>query len=122
LSFFSFLFSADFRFLLTCILYSTRIECYTWRKFHDFEGKDGKQIEERYRSELRAATLSAARDLIKEEGYEGLTLRKLARRMQCSPMALYTYFADKQLCLLLSPWKALKNWPNDMKARAGENP
>ena len=57
------------------------------------------KLRERYRSELRAATLSAARDLIKEAGYEGLTLRKLARRMQCSPMALYTYFADKQALL-----------------------
>ena len=57
------------------------------------------KLRERYRSELRSATLAAARDLIKEEGYEGLTLRKLARRMQCSPMALYTYFADKQALL-----------------------
>ena len=57
------------------------------------------KLRERYRSELRAATLSAARDLIKEEGYEGLTLRKLARRMDCSPMAVYTYFADKQALL-----------------------
>ncbi len=54
---------------------------------------------ERYRSELRAETLSAARDLIKEEGYQGLTLRKLAQRMGCSPMALYSYFADKQALL-----------------------
>src|SRR5438105_14872680 len=57
------------------------------------------KLRERYRSELRAETLSAARDLIKEEGYEGLTLRKLAQRMQCSPMALYSYFADKQALL-----------------------
>ena len=57
------------------------------------------KLRERYRSELRAETLSAARDLIKEGGYEGLTLRKLAQRMQCSPMALYTYFADKQALL-----------------------
>jgi len=57
------------------------------------------KLRERYRAELRAATLAEARELIKEEGYEGLTLRKLARRMQCSPMALYTYFADKQALL-----------------------
>jgi len=57
------------------------------------------KLRERYRSELRSATLAAARDLIKNEGYEGLTLRKLAQRMQCSPMALYTYFADKQALL-----------------------
>jgi len=54
---------------------------------------------ERYRSELRAETLSAARELIQKEGYEGLTIRKLANRMECSPMALYSYFADKQALL-----------------------
>ena len=54
---------------------------------------------ERYRSELRAETLSAARKLIQEEGYQGLTIRKLAERMECSPMALYSYFADKQALL-----------------------
>jgi AcrR family transcriptional regulator len=57
------------------------------------------KLRERYRSEFRAATLAEARDLIKEEGWEGLTLRKLAQRMECSPMALYTYFADKQALL-----------------------
>jgi AcrR family transcriptional regulator len=54
---------------------------------------------ERYRSELRAETLAAARELIEEEGYEGLTIRKLAERMECSPMALYSYFSDKQALL-----------------------
>src|SRR5882724_1999767 len=72
---------------------------YLERSFMISRGKMASKLRERYRSELRAATLSAARDLIKEEGYEGLTLRKLARRMQCSPMALYTYFADKQALL-----------------------
>ncbi|MBW8869296.1 MAG: TetR/AcrR family transcriptional regulator [Acidobacteriales bacterium] len=54
---------------------------------------------ERYRTELRDETLSAARKLIQEEGYQGLTIRKLAQRMECSPMALYSYFADKQALL-----------------------
>ena len=54
---------------------------------------------ERYRTELRAETLSAARELIQEEGYAGLSLRKIAKRMECSPMALYSYFADKQALL-----------------------
>jgi AcrR family transcriptional regulator len=54
---------------------------------------------ERYRSELRAEILSAARGLIGEEAYDGLTLRKLAQRMEFSPMALYAYFADKQALL-----------------------
>jgi AcrR family transcriptional regulator len=54
---------------------------------------------ERYRSEFRAEILAASRELIREEGYEGLTLRKLGQRMECSPMALYSYFADKQALL-----------------------
>ena len=54
---------------------------------------------ERYRSQLRAEILSAARKLIQEEGYEGLTIRRLAQRMECSPMAIYYYFADKQALL-----------------------
>jgi len=54
---------------------------------------------ERYRTELRDETLSEARKLIREEGYQGLTIRKLAQRMECSPMALYSYFADKQALL-----------------------
>ena len=57
------------------------------------------KLRERYRSAFRAEILAAARELIKEHGYEGVTLRKLAQRMQCSPMALYTYFADKQALL-----------------------
>ena len=69
-----------------------------------FKSLRGKQLtlqkrKERYRSELRAETLSAARELIREEGYQGLTIRKLAQRMECSPMALYSYFADKQALL-----------------------
>jgi AcrR family transcriptional regulator len=64
------------------------------------EGKLTLQTrKERYRSELRAETLSAARELIQKEGYGGLTIRKLAQRMECSPMALYSYFADKQALL-----------------------
>jgi AcrR family transcriptional regulator len=59
-----------------------------------------KKRRERYRSELRAETLAAARELIREHGYEGLTLRKLAQRMECSPMALYSYFTDKQALLI----------------------
>jgi AcrR family transcriptional regulator len=107
----------------------------------EFEEKMASKLRERYRSELRAETLSAARDLIKEEGYEGLTLRKLAQRIQCSPMALYTYFADKQALLTAlalegfeklakrqegtsrrEPLKALRKIMLDHIAFAEENP
>ncbi len=58
-----------------------------------------REVKERHRSESRAEILQAARELLRDEVYEGLTLRKLGQRMECSPMALYSYFADKQALL-----------------------
>jgi AcrR family transcriptional regulator len=55
-----------------------------------------REVKERHRAELRGEILQAARELLREEGYDGLTLRKLGQRMECTPMALYSYFADKQ--------------------------
>ncbi len=58
-----------------------------------------REVKERHRSELRAEILQAARELLREEGYEGLTLRRLGQRMECSPMALYSCLADEQALL-----------------------
>lgn len=77
---------------------------------------------ERYRSELRAETLSAARKLIEEEGYEGLTLRKLAQRMECSPMALYTYFSDKQALLLALAQEGFTKLARRLESTARRDP
>ena len=77
---------------------------------------------ERYRSELRAETLSAARELIREEGYEGLTLRKLAKRMECSPMALYSYFADKQALLIALALEGFEKLAKRFNSTVGRNP
>jgi AcrR family transcriptional regulator len=55
-----------------------------------------RRVEERHRAELRGEILQAARELLREEGYEGLSLRKLGRRVACSPKALHSNFADKQ--------------------------
>ena len=54
----------------------------------------------RHRAELRDEILAAARALVREEGYEGLTIRQVAGRMGYSPMALYSYFADKQAIMV----------------------
>ena len=77
---------------------------------------------ERYRSELRAETLSAARELIQKEGYEGLTIRKLAKRMECSPMALYSYFADKQALLIALALEGFEKLAKRFDSTAGRNP
>ena len=77
---------------------------------------------ERYRSELRAETLSAARELIREVGYEGLSLRKLAKRMECSPMALYSYFADKQALLIALALEGFEKLAKRFDSTVSRNP
>lgn len=56
-------------------------------------------LRQQQRAELRDHILATARALIAEEGFEGLSLRKLAQALGCSPMALYAYFADKHALL-----------------------
>jgi AcrR family transcriptional regulator len=55
---------------------------------------------ERHRETLRSDLIEAARQLVQEEGYDGLTIRKLAKRVGYAPMSVYSYFADKQDILL----------------------
>jgi len=55
---------------------------------------------EQHKAALRSELVAAARKLVQEDGYEGLTIRKLARRVGYAPMSVYSYFADKQEILL----------------------
>jgi AcrR family transcriptional regulator len=55
---------------------------------------------ERQKAETRADLLSAAHALVKEVGYEGLTIRKLAERVGYATMSVYSYFPDKHAILL----------------------
>jgi AcrR family transcriptional regulator len=50
----------------------------------------------RMRDELRQTILDEADMLLREKGRDALTMRKLATRLGCSPMAIYNYFDDKQ--------------------------
>ncbi len=51
---------------------------------------------QRERDELREKILDAARELFLECGYEGVTMRKVAERIEYSPTAIYLHFADKE--------------------------
>jgi AcrR family transcriptional regulator len=50
---------------------------------------------ERERVELRAQILDAARELFVHEGYESVSMRKIADKIEYSPAAIYTYFNNK---------------------------
>ncbi|WP_269932326.1 TetR/AcrR family transcriptional regulator [Aminobacter sp. HY435] len=52
------------------------------------------------KAELRAELVAAAHALVREEGYDGLTIRKLATRVGYAPMSVYSYFADKHEILM----------------------
>jgi AcrR family transcriptional regulator len=49
----------------------------------------------RHRASLRREILDAASQLFVEEGYHGLTMRRLAERIEYSPTTIYLYFKDK---------------------------
>ena len=50
---------------------------------------------ERERQETRTKILDAARELFAEVGYEAVTMRKVAERVEYSPTAIYFHFRDK---------------------------
>jgi AcrR family transcriptional regulator len=59
---------------------------------------------ERDKQELRTRILDAARDLFITHGYEAVTMRKIAEKIEYSPTAIYLHFKDKEalvqeLCL-----------------------
>jgi AcrR family transcriptional regulator len=59
-----------------------------------------KQRRERERQATEQAILRAALEIASEDGWEAVTMRRLAERIEYSPSALYKYFADKEAILL----------------------
>src|SRR5215470_4111205 len=55
-----------------------------------------KERREREKSETRDKILDAARELFVTEGYEGVSMRRVADKIEYSPTAIYVHFADKQ--------------------------
>ena len=51
---------------------------------------------EREKTALRQDILSAARELFANEGYESVSMRKIAEKLEYSPTTIYLYFRDKQ--------------------------
>jgi AcrR family transcriptional regulator len=54
-----------------------------------------KERREREKSETRDKILDAARELFVTEGYEGISMRKVAEKIEYSATAIYVHFADK---------------------------
>ena len=51
---------------------------------------------EREKLELRTRIMDAARELFAREGYEAVSMRRIAEAIEYSPTAIYVHFRDKQ--------------------------
>src|SRR5690349_18095228 len=54
-----------------------------------------KERRERQREDLRTKIMDAARDLFVSEGYDAVSMRKIAEAIEYSPTAIYVHFQDK---------------------------
>jgi AcrR family transcriptional regulator len=54
----------------------------------------------REKDDLRRAILDAARELFATEDYEAVTMRRIARKIEYSPTAIYLHFREKDEILL----------------------
>jgi len=54
-----------------------------------------KERREREKLETREKILDAARELFIAEGYDGVSMRKIADKIEYSPTAIYVHFKDK---------------------------
>ena len=81
----------------------------------------GPNRRELKKAEIRADLVNAAHALIREDGYEGLTIRKLAERVGYATMSVYSYFPDKHAILLAVAQDAFAELARRMeRAPAGE--
>src|ERR1700751_5990019 len=54
-----------------------------------------KERQERDREAVRRSIHDAARELFVSEGYQNVSIRKIAERIEYSPAAIYSYFPSK---------------------------
>ncbi len=55
-----------------------------------------KERRQREKDDTRTRILDAARDLFVSEGYEGVSMRRIAEQIEYSPTAIYFHFKDKE--------------------------
>ena len=58
-----------------------------------------RERREREREEIRGLILDTARELFVSEGYDAVTMRRIAERIEYSPTAIYFHFKDKESLL-----------------------
>lgn len=59
-----------------------------------------KERRDREKDQVRAAILDAARELFVMQGYDGVSMRAIAEKIEYSPTVIYNYFRDKDALIL----------------------
>ena len=54
-----------------------------------------KDRQEREKLETRTKIMDAARALFNEKGYEGVSMRQIAQKIEYTPTTIYGHFQDK---------------------------
>ncbi len=70
--------------------------------------------------EFSARIVAIAEELFFSEGYESVSMRKIAKEAGCSPMKIYSYF-DSKRALLGKIWETIFEEVYDVCARAAED-
>lgn len=71
---------------------------------------------------MRGELIAAAHRLVREEGYDGLTIRKLAKLVGYAPMSVYSYFTDKQDILFALAEDAFETLARRIEEHTSEDP
>src|SRR6266550_3666489 len=58
-----------------------------------------KERRDRERLEMRQAILDSAREIAAKEGWQAVTIRRVAEKIEYSPPAIYEYFESKEALL-----------------------
>ena len=69
-----------------------------------------RERREREKGELRAKILDAARTLFMKDGYDAVSMRKIAEAIEYSPTAIYQYFPDKTTLVLALCEADFREW------------
>lgn len=82
-----------------------------------------KERKEREQEDLRQKILDAASEMFAKDGYESVSMRKIADKIEYSPTTIYLYFKDKndllnQICeetfgKLIKDWQKIENKNDD---------
>src|SRR6476661_7681382 len=84
-----------------------------------------KERQGREREAIRRAILDAARDLFVQEGYQNVSIRKIADRIEYSPAAIYGYFPSKDdifFALAEEGFRLLFSYAQDVESDPGVDP